>query len=61
MTRAEAITLYQSGVEPTVAKLLELAAENEQLRQQLHELQVPVLPAEKKPGPRSTFGDDASL
>lgn len=38
MTRAEAIALYQSGLEPTVAKLLELAAANDQLRQQLPKL-----------------------
>lgn len=47
MTRAEAIALYQSGLESTVAKLLELAVENEQLRQQFQELQAPVRPAEK--------------
>lgn len=38
MTRAEAIALYQSGLAPTVAKLLELAAANDQLQQQLHKL-----------------------
>ena len=38
MTRAEAIALYQSGLKPTVAKLLELAAANEQLQQQLQQL-----------------------
>lgn len=42
MTKAEAIALYQSGLEPTVAKLLELAAANEQLQQQLRKLQAPV-------------------
>ena len=35
MTKAEAMTLYHSGLEPTVAKLLELAAAKEQLEQQL--------------------------
>jgi len=38
MTKAEAIALYKSGLEPTVAKLLELAAANEQLQQHLHKL-----------------------
>lgn len=38
MTKAEAIALYHSGLEPTVAKLLELTAAKEQLEQQLREL-----------------------
>ena len=38
MTRAEAIALYHSGLETTVAKLLELAAAKEQLEQQLQKL-----------------------
>ncbi|MGH7452031.1 MAG: IS66 family transposase, partial [bacterium] len=40
MTRAEAVALYQNGLEPTVAKLLELSAEKEQLQQQLQQLRV---------------------
>lgn len=42
MTKAEAIALYHSGLEPTVAKLLELAAANQQLQQQLRKLQAPL-------------------
>jgi len=39
MTKAEAIALYHSGLEPTVAKLLDLAVAKERLEQQLRELQ----------------------
>jgi hypothetical protein len=38
MTRGEAIALYETGLEPTVAKLLELAAAAEQLQLQLQTL-----------------------
>ncbi len=50
MTRAEAVALYQSGFEPTVAMLLELAAANEQVRQQLQKL----MAHKRKPAPYST-------
>ncbi len=46
MNKVEAIALYQSGLEPTVAKLLELAATKEQLERQ----QRPAVVARKNSG-----------
>ncbi|MFQ5631005.1 MAG: transposase, partial [bacterium] len=41
MTRSEATGLYQSGLEPTVERLLELSAENDRLKNELQNLQQP--------------------
>ena len=38
MTRAAAIALYESGLESTVSKLLELSAENEKLKNEIEKL-----------------------
>ncbi|MFQ5632377.1 MAG: transposase, partial [bacterium] len=47
MTRAAAISLYESGLEPTVSKLLDLSSEIERLNNELHKPKESSQPPEK--------------